>query len=142
MAELMEMCVTNFPLSSTRPGIIAGFTYLLGRLQKAEVSGQVWINGSFVTEKIDPNDVDFVLCVFADLYDNSTGEQRAVLDAIADEDLKSKHKCDCYLSIEWPAGGPLHREGQENRKYWRDLFGHSRTGEEKGLAILALKGLV
>jgi hypothetical protein len=117
---------------------MGGFTDLLRRIKRSNVDGELWINGSFVTEKINPKDIDFVLCVSSELYDNSTGEQREVLDLISDTDLKPQYLCDCYLSVAWPEGHDLYQWGQEDRARWRKLFGHSRANEAKGLVLLPL----
>jgi len=51
---LRELCVTPFPLSNTRPAIMAGLEQLLQDLINYGISADVWIDGSFLTEKIDP----------------------------------------------------------------------------------------
>jgi hypothetical protein len=137
------MCVINFPLSSTRTTIMDGLKQILDLIRATSInSGSVWIDGSFLTAKIDPNDVDFVVCVDADIYDNGTVEQQAILDSIANDDLKSSHGCDCYVSLAWPTGHALHAEGQRNRDYWKRQFGNSRSGDAKGIAALNLGDLV
>jgi hypothetical protein len=140
--QLRQMCVANFPLSGTRSLIMDGLKKILDRVLAANISsGAVWVNGSFLTGKIDPNDVDFVVCVDADIYDNGTVEQKAILDSIANDDLKSSDRCDCYVSLAWPSGHALHGVGQRNRDYWKRQFGNSRSGEAKGIAALNLGSL-
>ncbi|SPF43697.1 conserved hypothetical protein [Candidatus Sulfopaludibacter sp. SbA4] len=42
--------------------------------------GEIWINGSFLTEKIDPKDVDLILMYAARFYDSGTEAQTALID--------------------------------------------------------------
>jgi hypothetical protein len=53
---------------------------VLRKLVENSIVGEVWIDGGFVTEQIDPKDVDFVLRVESAFYENCTGEQRALMD--------------------------------------------------------------
>ena len=59
------------------------------RLAQAGIVGELWINGSFLTEKVDPEDVDASLRISSALWDNASEEQRAVLEWLASVDLKS-----------------------------------------------------
>lgn len=139
---LRQMCHLDFPLSKTRESILNGLVDFLVKLRAAAItSGEVWIDGSFLTRKIDPQDVDFVVCVDADVYDNGTVEQKAFMDSIANDDWKSPNFCDCYLSLAWPAGHALHNEGELNREYWKKQFGTSRNGDPKGMAVIRLEAL-
>jgi hypothetical protein len=111
---------------------------MLQKLVDSGIAGHLWIDGSFVTSKFNPRDVDIVLCIASDLYDNCTVEQRALLDWLESEALRSGYQCDAYISIEWPVAHPLHSEGVAARNYWSNFFGHTRQGHEKGIAVLDL----
>jgi hypothetical protein len=130
--------VAGFPLSATRRGIFQNFLQVLQKLADSRISGYLWIDGSFVTTKFNPRDVDIVLCIASDIYDNCSVEQRALLDWIESEALRSGYQCDAYISVEWPMAHPLHAEGVAARNYWRNFFGHTRQGYEKGIAVLQL----
>ncbi len=142
MDELYRVCVDGFPLSATRKAIFENLLEVVRALAKNAIAGDLWVDGSFVTSKFNPRDVDVVLCVSSDLYDNCSSEQRAVFDWIESERLHTDYRCDGYISIEWPVGHPLHGEGIETREYWRRLFGHTREGHEKGIPIVRLSGEV
>ena len=61
VAQLRSLCVTAFPLSTTRADVMEGLQSVVGRLERERVYGELWIDGSFLTNKINPNDVDVVL---------------------------------------------------------------------------------
>jgi len=107
-------------------------------LGESDIVGDLWIDGSFVTSKFNPRDVDIVLCVSSNLYDNCSAGQRATFDWIESETLHTDYRCDGYILIEWPVGHPRHGEGIVTRNYWINLFGHTREGHEKGIAIVRL----
>ena len=88
LGGLRQLCVTPFSLSKTRPAIMAGLEQLTEDVAGYGIAADLWIDGSFVTEKLDPEDADVVFCVRAELYDNGTPSQRQILDALNDADLK------------------------------------------------------
>jgi|GEM_PF-3312990 len=83
--ELLHIGVSRFPLSKRRPLIIAGFTEIVCKLVEYRVRGDLIIDGSFLTEEIEPTDIDFTLCVSEQLYLSSSGKQRAYMDWIGDD---------------------------------------------------------
>jgi hypothetical protein len=96
LAELRAALVAPFTLSKSRPEIADGLERLLEEWMAAPIDGEVWVDGSFVTSKIDPGDVDIILRVTSDFRDNANPAQVAALDLIA-TDLKASHRCDAYL---------------------------------------------
>ncbi len=135
LGQVRTMCVTNFPLSTTREPIMIGLERLIGELEGRSVSTEVWIDGSFVTEKINPKDVDVVLCTDSRVYDEGTDQQRSILHTV-NANLKKVLGCDSYLFLEYPQGHPLYEEGQRLREYWLWQFGISRSDEPKGIAVV------
>jgi hypothetical protein len=138
MADLEQTCVADFTLSVTRRGIMEGLTQFRDRLIAAKVAGEIWTDGSFLTEKIDPKDVDLVVRIDADVvYDNGTPEQRDAIDwVIANQ--KGTLKCDSYVLMEYPVGHPLHTEGQWWHAYWHKQWGFSREDDPKGIVVLTI----
>jgi hypothetical protein len=139
------MCVGNFPLSNTRDKIMLGLEAVIAALRKESVVGEVWVDGSFVTDKINPKDSDILLHVEGDFYDNATPEQKRVIDWVGNDDLKTPHYCDSYIYLDYPAGHPWYWYGVYFLAYWMKQYGFSRddpaTGAPKyikGLALIKL----
>ena len=61
--ELRAACVDAFPLSQTRLEIFTGLEEVIRELQRLGITGELWLDGSFLTRKIDPDDIDLVLGV-------------------------------------------------------------------------------
>jgi uncharacterized protein DUF6932 len=71
--------VEAFPESETRESLLSDMVALVDQLQKEKIVGDIWLDGSFVTEKVNPNDIDFILVVESSLYDEGTAAQRQLM---------------------------------------------------------------
>lgn len=140
---LIELCIRRFPLSQTRPLVERGLVEIYSKLVVERILGDLIIDGSLLTSKIDASDADLVLCVDARFYEHCNERQRTLLDWIENVNLKPTHYCDIYLCVEWPKGHPIWFEGIQDREFWTRLFSHSKLYpgvEDKGLALVALPG--
>lgn len=63
LEELCVLCVEFFHLSKERSAIFAGFKKILRELDRMEIPADLVIDGSFLTEEIDPDDIDFAVIV-------------------------------------------------------------------------------
>ena len=61
--ELKSMVVDKFPLSKRRQELWNNLVKIVDKLKALKVPCKIWGDGSFLTEKIDPSDVDFVVDV-------------------------------------------------------------------------------
>ena len=130
--ELRRRCVEEFPLSQSRSNIMSGLEDIIEKLANWDVTGELWIDGSFVTNKIDPEDVDVLLRIDADLYDTGSQAQRDAIDGFGSSALKASHHCDSYVLREYPQGHALHNESEWDRVYWNKQFGFSRGKRLQG----------
>jgi hypothetical protein len=105
------------------------FVEVVQRLQAWGVAGKIWLDGSFVTRKVNPLDIDFVLFANADQYDGSPSLQ-SVIDALVE-----------------PAGGwpppscdtNVWYFGEDTRRYWEQKLGtHPTKGLPKGIVVVTL----
>ena len=126
LEEVEEYFVKDFKDSQTREMIFDGFKKWLKELYKVAVPEEMWVDGSFATSKINPNDIDVV--VFLN-YKNFSSELNGFLSQIGRENY-----CDTYYAIE-----PNDELGEENgfvinhRNYWRGQFGFDRQDLPKGM---------
>lgn len=70
LTELRALCVddTRFSLSRRRRIIMDGVDRVVHRLVEAWIVGEVWVDGSFLTETIEPNDADIVVRCGGGIY--------------------------------------------------------------------------
>ena len=135
LEQIRELCIVPFEgMSSTRSPIMFGLVAVIGRLEYTEVKGEIWIDGSFITQKIDPSDVDILLHIKAEFYDNASTEQRDAIDWV-NSNLKITHRCDSYVWME----DEHNPENEWWRAYWIRQFGFSRDAADlKGMALYVL----
>jgi hypothetical protein len=115
-------------------GLIAAITIL----ESAGLKGDLWLDGSFLTDKTDPEDVDLALRMDNDFFEKLSNSQRFIADWWSDKDLRPGFFCDSYLFIEFDRGDPRYFIGDYSRRYWMGWFGKSRAGVKKGIAVLKL----
>ncbi len=58
LEEVQVLCVDAFPLSASRVRLMAGLRAMVDLLTTDGVSGNLWVDGSFLTKKLEPEDVD------------------------------------------------------------------------------------
>lgn len=139
LSDVRRLCVDAFPLSSTRADLMTGLETIVARLVAAGIVGDLWINGSFVTEKIDPEDTDVVLHVDGlQMYECGTHEQRAAIDWIISNLKNTELHCDSYHLFTYRIPHLLVDEGQWDHSYWHHKFGLSREVETKGIVIVSI----
>ena len=117
VAELKQLCVIGFPLSKRREAVMRSLESLLTALSDAAIKAEVWINGSFLTNKIDPDDVDLVVVIQQQHWPADPGG-KDVLASVVRQTFTNPLKCDSYLNIEYPAAHPRYALGQKQREYW------------------------
>ena len=137
MENVEQVCVDLFPLSTIRSTIFSGLQQFVEILEIGGVVGEVWVDGSFLTEKINPKDVDVLLKVDGALYNSGTPEQRNVIDWVIDNQ-KLTLNCDSYVLFDYPVGDPLHTDSQWWYSYWHKQWGFSREDDPKGIVVLTL----
>ena len=126
LAQVYDLCVAPFPASSTRSVLFAGLTDFCAAVASFCVPVEIWVDGSFVTDKLDPNDVDIVAQVDQSRFDVLPPEQQEALFNLfwQQQEIRESWHVDAYI---FPAGD------QEQVAFWLNLYGHSRTGEAKGI---------
>jgi hypothetical protein len=126
--DLDNHFLSAFKESITRPKLIAGLHAFITALRRVGVVFEVWLDGSFCTDKLDPNDIDLV--VFADENTINKLEPKVqiylggLLDRITS---RAQFGCDVLFA---PSNNI------ELRSYWRGWFGYDRNERPKGMAKL------
>ena len=137
--EVQALSVDAFPLSTSRARLMAGLRAMVDLLTADGIQGDLWVDGSFLTGKIDPEDIDVVLELSLATANGATPDQAdrlRWLTSQADADVAQKrndYACDCYAFLEVP-GIP------SNRGYWLRQFGRDRSNTPKGIVVLQING--
>ena len=128
--QLETLFVYPFNGSTTRPALVSGLRAYLQALRKAGVTFEVWLDGSFSTQKVDPNDVDIVVFADADELNRLSPSLQTYLRGLFDRTTaKRQYGCDVLFA---PASD------MDLRSYWRGWYGFDRLEQAKGIARLAV----
>lgn len=128
--EFRTLLVDRFPTSTSRAIIAAGFTRLRADACDCDIAGMHWVDGSFVTNKVDPDDVDLVTFVDAELLDSLAGtpaEEFIMGTLAAGPATPPQYRSDSYLVAVAASTHPGHDAFMLARDYWRQWFGQMRT---------------
>lgn len=137
-AELRETCVDAFPGSPTRADIFAALERLFAHLLSNGVRCEIWIDGSFITEKPDPEDADITVVIDLDVYDAMDAAFRNDLQArLVDHNFERLlHN---FLEVRFPRGDHRRKLWEEARNQWAEFWA---VGEKsrfvRGLPVIRL----
>lgn len=137
LEEIEKIFVTDFLESQTRKEIYKGFLVWLKSLLNTCVPDEIWIDGSFATTKINPNDIDLICFInFNDFLEKKLEIQQL-------RQIGLENKCDTYIGISPKSvvDEKLKNEFTNNRNYWRGQFGFDREDNPKGMIKINIKSL-
>ena len=135
MVEFIQRFVEQFPTSQSRTRILESLVLFFRELLQTGTPHEIWIDGSYATSKVNPNDADVVVFLHHSqaivLQPQCTLLRKKyypTLDlyfavAVSDETQKATSAND-FLKI------------QNNRNYWRGQFGFDREDKPKGIIRL------
>lgn len=129
-STLIERCVDPFPSSHERPKLCAQLGDFISELRALGLLGKLWIDGSFVTDKMEPGDVDLVF-VPDPLCENQFKANWPRIHALFHRhEAKTKYNCHAFI---------VNPNSMNDLAYWRGLFGfcHDMV-TPKGLVVLSL----
>jgi hypothetical protein len=133
-----RLCVHRFPQSVTRPRIMQGLDEVVAMINRSGIRGEVWVDGSFLTDKLNPDDVDIILVLTRKDYDGLLVDQRSFFRWFRTTSLQQQYRCDNY-GVVFDDGVP---ESEWLKAYWLRQFGFSRSDDMKGLAVIKVPFLV
>ena len=138
--ELKAMVVDRFPKSQRRRMLFAKLLNVISYIEQAKIACDIWVDGSFLTEKIDPDDVDFVVDIPISYSINPTPEQADIMSQLASMAFYQVHKLHSFVVFNAPAVHNAFGKHQASRAYWKDAFGHSFVKKEpKGIAVVEVR---
>lgn len=129
--QLNALCVEKFPAESSRPGLVAKLGAFVAELRGMGVVGDLWIDGSFATEKPNPSDVDLVW-VIDPACNAAINANAARLEQLfgPTKGAKALYGCDAYAVPRYKA---------HDLAYWRGLFGFGHDEvTPKGIIVFSL----
>jgi hypothetical protein len=131
--DLQTTFVNAFPHSRRRPRIAAGFLRLRSDLAGHGINTTQWIDGSFVTGKPEPEDVDVVSFARSALLDALPMEAQRFMETLADEARSKLTYFTHHFTVPiYPEHDARYPAFDATRRYWRKWWGRTRRGTPKG----------
>lgn len=128
VSQLNNHFFSDFPDSNTRAPLIRGLSSYIDSLKILGIPLEIWLDGSFTTTKIDPNDIDLVIFASENDVNNLSDEYKDLLRSLINRlDIKKRFGCDTLFSI---------TEDINMRSYWRGWYGFDRNEVPKGIVRL------
>lgn len=130
---IRETFASPLPEATERLRMFSKFDQFIFRLRQLNVTGVLWLDGSFVTRKPNPADLDCVLwnpSFVTTLSEEGKIELRGLIDRAS---ARAVYGVDLYIET------PLPDRQMEREAYWRGLFGFQRDGKSaKGFVELRI----
>lgn len=129
--DLKTLTVDRFPKSVRRTGLFGALRVYLEMLESTGFKGYAWIDGSFMCDKGEPQDIDILLVYDSKTIDDVSESARPVLNGLFDNrTIKARFQLDVW---------PVRSEDAQGLSYWTKTFGTQRDEcTPKGLAALSI----
>ena len=130
LSDIDNHFLSKFPMSTTRKPLIDGLEKFVSYLQGVGVPIELWIDGSFTTSKLNPNDIDLVIFSPSSKLNSLTNDKKRTFANLTDRaSVRKRFGCDVLFC---PA------EDMNVRSYWRGWYGLDRKEQPKGIARLVI----
>lgn len=143
--ETLFVDAPQYAASATRGPVFEEFLSAVELLRafSGDLIEGVWIGGSFVTGKLDPDDIDCLFVLSGPAFDSlPSNAQRGKVERFNRKGyLRDKHglRVESFLLIRTPFANPWHRGGvhpeaapyAQVRGAWDDWWLRTRTGESQ-----------
>jgi len=127
--EFEEFFIKNFEPDSTRNEIYKSYRRYISDFQKeiTPIFSQ-WIDGSFVTKKMNPKDIDFVTLIDHNIYN----EKRKLIDSnFRLKNAKEIYQVDAYTVEIYPEDHNKHSISKIDLVYWDNWFSKTKKNWAK-----------
>ena len=135
LADIHVIAVASFPDNALRAGLYDNLIRWAGALSACGVNGTLWLDGSFLTEKPEPSDIDCVLWYpqWSSPEHHSAANELQLMRLLDKSSAKALFDLDLYVEV------PDDQDLVHRQAYWRGFFGycHDRV-TAKGLAEVVL----
>lgn len=132
--------VESDPTSNTRGEIFEGYCEYCNILIPFNFIKRQWINGSYVTKKLDPNDIDVINIVDSKAIESNESLILYIKSLEAGyETACEKYKCDAHFITEYPVDDPRREIFEKSAELWIDIkegVYSTQNGVRKGIVEL------
>ena len=141
LAELHGYFVERFQQSQTRARLYDNFVRYLKLLNVFVGLYGVIINGSYVTNKADPRDIDISPLVVGSVFEKLPREYQEAVNLLIDPSTRIVQLLRChplYVPFIYPAGHKRRKRNDEVLQESKAFWSRARSGLQKGIVYLRL----
>jgi Family of unknown function (DUF6932) len=137
--EIEQVLVNGFQNSTTRRGLFDQALELLDAIRQIVPVSALWIDGSFVTTKEDPGDIDLVSHLDGEALDALKPIDQMMLGGlISGHWSRDRSGCDSFAVSVYPTGHTARATYEATASWWDSFFGKDRAGNAKGYVELEI----
>ena len=129
LGELEDLAVVPFSGSGTRGSLFDALKELLRRMKLFGVRCELWIDGSFLTKKVDPEDIDLTIVIAKPDFDLMPPAMKNQITLLCTKQHTLSPALDCYLTDS---------TDKSRLEYWDSMWGSGRNNEPKGYIVLGV----
>jgi hypothetical protein len=131
--EVEAEFVGAFPASQARRPLFDAWSTLSEAIERVVPLETQWVDGSFISSKIEPGDIDVVSHLDGPSMDELDNPAQMLLYSLVAGPLsKQLFGCDSYWLAVYPEGHPARPVYDQALEYWDQQFGSDREGAPKG----------
>lgn len=125
-AEVREALVDKFPTSVTRRPVYQGWQAVRAEVHQRFPVEHEYIDGSFVTARMNPDDLDLSVWVDARLMDRLTDKQQHDLMSFRRK-AKAQHKCHLFFVPRRDTGDARYAEFEDEARWTSEYWASYRN---------------
>lgn len=131
--QLDKLFLEPFSSNDQRKKLIDRLQVYLSEFKAIEIDAEIWLDGSFTTNKPEPDDIDLVFLLKRSDIDMLTGKKADLFQSLImdREIIKAKYHVDVYF---------IDKDDTDEIIKWAETFGFdSRKINQKGIYKITLK---
>lgn len=130
LEEFKNIFLHAFDTSTNRYEIFASYEKFLTDLQNIiTVSFTQWIDGSFISNRANPKDIDLITIVNFEIYEQNN---RIFDTRFTSANARATYPyVDAYIVADYPPDHPKHIFTTSDLAYWRNFFGKTRVNRNR-----------
>lgn len=134
--EFKQRLVTDFIESNTRNNIYFGYVSYCNEFLPYEVVYCNLATGSFVSNKLDPHDIDLI--VYVDAQKHKSMKERDKFNRIFNNrnQIHLDYHCHTFVIPSYPKNHPLYAITASHEQTWINLFSNDRNNNTRGFVKL------
>lgn len=134
IGEFKERFVVELGGSGTRGDIFYMYLDYCKKIDYLEVAVKQWVDGSYITNKENPSDIDLVTHIDVLKANKLTELHEDYKKLLDNTHCKSQYRCDVYVIPIYPKElSDEYKYYKKSEEYWSKWFGKDRAGNPKGI---------